>query len=184
MHRPSPLDRASERLTRGLASNTSRRSLLSRLGLALAAAPAFPLLPIDRKAHAQTPSQPSEEVLDEFMKNAQTEDDTQCNYWRYCAIDGSLCTCCGGTSSQCPPGTQPSLTSWVGTCRNPDDGRSYLIAYRDCCGTSGCGRCGCDNTIEATPAYRPHGNNEIIWCFGTDSMQYHCSTGALVGVAG
>jgi methylamine dehydrogenase light chain len=172
-------DKIGEKFTRRLAGKASRRSIISRLGAALVAAPVFPLLPIDR-ASAQ-PVDPTK--LSDFQKKAQIKDDTECNYWRYCAIDGSLCTCCGGTTSMCPPGTSPSLTSWVGTCYNPDDKRSYLIAYRDCCGTSGCGRCHCDNTEEATPAYRPQGNNEIIWCFGTSSMAYHCSTAALVGVA-
>jgi methylamine dehydrogenase light chain len=32
--------------------------------------------------------------------------------------------------------------------------------------------------------YRPQGNNDIIWCFGAGSMEYHCSTAALVAVAG
>jgi methylamine dehydrogenase light chain len=173
------IDNLSEKFARRLAGGTSRRSVLSKLGLALVAAPAFPLLPIDR-AKAQTAPNPD---LTEFQKKAQTKDDTQCNYWRYCAIDGALCTCCGGGVHTCPAGTQPSLTSWVGTCYNPDDKRSYLIAYRDCCGTSGCGQCRCDNTEEAMPTYRPQGNNEIIWCFGTSSMAYHCSTAALVGVA-
>ncbi|MDX3884330.1 MULTISPECIES: methylamine dehydrogenase (amicyanin) small subunit [Edaphosphingomonas] len=178
----SDMDGIGEKLARRLAGRTSRRSMISRVGTALVAAPLFPLLPVDRmKAHAAEPAEP--DTRSDFQKKAQTKDDTECNYWRYCAIDGSLCTCCGGTTSMCPPGTQPSLTSWVGTCLNPDDKRLYLIAYRDCCGTSGCGRCRCDNTEEATPAYRPSGNNEIIWCFGTSSMAYHCSTAALVGVA-
>ncbi|GBQ32063.1 methylamine dehydrogenase light chain precursor [Gluconacetobacter azotocaptans DSM 13594] len=169
----------SEKLTRRLASGTSRRGVLSRVGLALAAAPVFPLLPVDRsRAHAATTPR-----LTEFQKNAQVTDDTRCNYWRYCAIDGSLCSCCGGGVHSCPPGTQPSLTSWVGTCYNPADKRSYLIAYRDCCGTSSCRQCHCDNTDGALPTYRPQANNEIIWCFGTSSMAYHCSTAALVGVA-
>lgn len=183
------LDRLGERLVRRIASGTSRRSLLSRLGLILVAAPAFPLLPVERGARAQgtpppgtPPGTPGADLTD-FQKKAQTTDDTECNYWRYCAIDGSLCTCCGGGVHTCPPGTQASLTSWVGTCYNPDDKRSYLIAYRDCCGTASCGQCGCDNTEEATPAYRPQNNNEIIWCFGTSNMAYHCSTAALVGAA-
>ncbi|MET0270952.1 MAG: methylamine dehydrogenase (amicyanin) small subunit [Sphingomonas sp.] len=177
------IDDISEKFVRRLAGGTSRRRFLSKLGLALVAAPVFPLLPVERgKANAQAPGQPGADLTD-FQKKAQTKDDTECNYWRYCAIDGSLCTCCGGGVHTCPPGTQPSLTSWVGTCYNPDDKRSYLIAYRDCCGTSGCGQCRCDNTEEASPAYRPQANNEIIWCFGTSSMSYHCSTAALVGAA-
>jgi len=168
-------DKFGDRFTRGIAHRTSRRSLLARLGMAMVAAPVFPLLPNERKAQAAE--------LTEFQKKAQTKDDKECNYWRYCAIDGSLCTCCGGGVHTCPPGTSPSLTSWVGTCYNPDDKRSYLIAYHDCCGSSSCGQCRCDNTEAAMPTYRPQGNNEIIWCFGTSSMQYHCSTAALVGVA-
>ncbi len=28
--------------------------------------------------------------------NAQTKDETKCDYWRYCGVDGNLCACCGG----------------------------------------------------------------------------------------
>ena len=192
MKRPT-FDSLSEKISRSIAGKTSRRGIVSKLGALLVAAPAFPLLPIDRtSAYGQTPDKEdgpdnnlpgNPDAMSDFKLHAQTKDDTKCSYWRYCAIDGSLCTCCGGTTSMCPPGSEPSLTSWVGTCYNPDDKRMYLIAYRDCCGSSGCGRCHCDNTEEATPAYRPFGNNEIIWCFGTSSMAYHCSTAALVGAA-
>ncbi len=58
---------------------------------------------------------------------------------RYCAIDGPLCSCCGGGIQQVPGRHQPSPTSWVGTCINPDDNKAYLIAYRDCCGKPACG---------------------------------------------
>jgi len=169
------IDKLGERITRSLARRSSRRSLLSQLGTLLAGSAIIPLLPVVRGAETNSKSA--------FTRNAQAKDDKQCTYWRYCAIDGALCTCCGGGVHTCPAGTQPSLTSWVGTCYNPDDKRSYLIAYRDCCGTSTCGQCRCDNTEEAMPTYRPQGNNEIIWCFGTSSMAYHCSTAALVGVA-
>jgi methylamine dehydrogenase light chain len=171
------LDKLSERLTRRLAGHTSRRGFLARVGAAVAAVPLFPLLPVERTARAATAA-PTD-----FSKTAQTKDDTQCNYWRYCAVDGSLCTCCGGGVHTCPPGSTPSPTSWVGTCVNPEDGKSYLISYRDCCGVGPCGQCYCDNTDRETPIYRPQGNNDIIWCFGTSSMEYHCSTAALVGLA-
>jgi methylamine dehydrogenase light chain len=29
----------------------------------------------------------------------------------------------------------------------------------------------------------PQLNNNVIWCFGTKSMEYHCSTAVLVGKA-
>jgi methylamine dehydrogenase light chain len=66
---------------------------------------------------------------------------------------------------------------------NPEDGKTYLIAYRDCCGTDSCGRCECLGQEGDMPSYRPQLNNDIIWCFGASSMVYHCSSAALVGLA-
>lgn len=173
-------DGRTEGLLRKLAGHTSRRSILSRFGLALVAAPVFPLLPVSR---AMAAKDRSPQALTTFAREAQTKDNTKCDYWRYCAIDGSLCTCCGGGVHTCPAGSEPSPTSWVGTCINPDDERAYLIAYRDCCGKATCNQCNCDNTDRATETYRPQTNNDIIWCFGVSSMEYHCSTAVLVGTA-
>jgi len=33
---------------------------------------------------------------------AASEDPQNCEYWKYCAIDGYLCSCCGGSSHSCP----------------------------------------------------------------------------------
>ena len=171
-------DSLGERFSRLLAGKVSRRSVLARLGAALVAAPVFPLLPVHR-VFAATPG----DAVTEFSQRAQSKDNKLCNYWRYCAIDGALCSCCGGGVHTCPAGSTPSPTSWVGTCLNPDDGRQYLVAYRDCCGVGGCSQCMCRTTERETPVYRPQGNNDIIWCFGLSSMEYHCSTAALIGVA-
>jgi methylamine dehydrogenase light chain len=176
----SYVDKLGEKLSRSLAGRTSRRSLLAKLGATLVAAPVFPLLPVSRAQAQNKVGQPPSD----FVKLAQTKNDGACNYWRYCAIDGFLCSCCGGGVHACPAGSTPSPTSWVGTCINPDDGRSYLIAYRDCCGVGGCGQCFCRGTDRETPVYRPSGNNDIIWCFGASSMEYHCSTAVLVGQVG
>ncbi len=39
-------------------------------------------------------------------------------------------------TGQCPPGTEMSLVTWIGTCQNPADGKHYAISYNDCCGKS------------------------------------------------
>ncbi len=178
----SRFDRWSERMTRTLAGYTSRRGFISRLGMALAAAPVLPLLPVGRAAAQPEASSPQTD----FERYAQTKDDTKCNYWKYCASDGVLCSCCGGGSHTCPPGAEPSPISWIGTCLNPDDKRSYIIAYRDCCGKPACTagkECWCDGEDRELPVYRSPLNNDIIWCFGNASATYHCSTAALVSVA-
>jgi methylamine dehydrogenase light chain len=110
-------DAISEKLLRKLAGHTSRRSLLSRLGLAMVAAPVFPLLPVGRANAAPAASGKSAErgveARTHFAHNAQTTDDTKCDYWRYCAIDGLLCSCSGGGIHTCPAGASPSTVPWV-----------------------------------------------------------------------
>lgn len=172
-------DRLFESASRGAAQRASRRSVLALVGRALVVTAAVPLLPVYRRAQAAQ----AVPLASRFARSAQTKDPTQCNYWRYCSSDGYLCACCGGGPSSCPPGTSPSPTSWVGSCINPDDGKTYLIAYRDCCGTDSCGRCACLGQEGDMPSYRPQLNNDIIWCFGSSSMVYHCSSAALVGPA-
>ena len=176
----SPFDKFSERFTRRLAGFTSRRSFLSKLGTVIAAAPVFPLLPVARATAAV--SSPKTD----FERHAQAKDSNKCNYWRYCAIDGVLCSCCGGGVHTCPAGSEPSPISWIGTCLNPEDNRSYVIAYRDCCGKPACQadkECDCHAVDRELPQYRAQLNNDIIWCFGNASASYHCSTAALVGTA-
>ena len=179
-------DRLFETLSRTAAKRTSRRSFLSRSGMWLVAGSALPLLPIARPAPAaESPdkTKTAKKFASEFANTAQTTDPTRCNYWRYCSSDGYLCACCGGGPHTCPPGTTPSPTSWIGSCINPDDGKTYLIAYRDCCGKDSCGRCACLGQEGDMPEYRPQVNNDIVWCFGASSMVYHCSSAGLVGLA-
>jgi methylamine dehydrogenase light chain len=182
----TPFDRFFETLSRRAAQRVSRRSFLSYCGTALVAGSAIPLLPVSRRARAADQTgkpTPSHKYASDFANKAQTTDPTQCNYWRYCASDGYMCSCCGGGPSTCPPGTSPSPTSWVGSCINPEDGKTYLIAYRDCCGQDSCGRCACMGQEGDMPSYRPQVNSDIVWCFGASSMVYHCSSAGLVGLA-
>jgi len=170
------LDDTVESASRSLARRGSRRGVLGRIGRWMTAGAALPLLPIARGSAAQ-----AQAVAEVFAATAQSDDDTECNYWRYCGIDGSLCSCCGGTPTSCPPGTQASPSAWIGSCINPTDGKTYLVAYRDCCGKDSCGRCSCLGVEGESPAYRPQLNTDIIWCFGSEDMTYHCSAAAVIG---
>ena len=161
------IDENARRTSLALARSLSRRNFLSRLGTFIAGAAAFPLLPVARS----------------FAQGSVDEigDPQTCEYWRYCAMSGTLCACCGGTRSSCPPGAQPSPIAWVGTCRNPADGRSYLMSYNDCCGKATCSRCGCHNTEGDKPVYFNSNSSTVLWCFGVEDTSYHCTTSILLG---
>jgi len=175
------LDRLTERTTRNIAHVSSRRSFLGRCGAVLVGTAAtLPLLPVARGSTGHGESR----VPPQTTGNPQDPGDpTQCDYWRYCAIDGYLCSCCGGTQNACPPGTEMSPLTWIGTCRNPVDGRNYIISYNDCCGKGDCGRCLCNRNEGDRPVYRPQKNNDIDWCLGTTTTVYNCSTAVILGVA-
>lgn len=98
------------------------------------------------------------------------------------ALDGWLCTCCGGTISSCPPGTEVSKVTWVGTCHNPNDGR-IMIAADDCCGATSCGRCLCNGNEGERPGYRMGVHNDVNWCMANSNNSYHCTVAAVVGTA-
>jgi methylamine dehydrogenase light chain len=105
------VDRLVEALARDMARRISRRRLIGGLGALLFGASALPLLPVARGAPAAT-----------GPAAADAGDPKSCEYWRHCAIDGFLCSCCGGSSHSCPPGTEASAITWVGTCHNPGEG--------------------------------------------------------------
>ena len=167
------IDRIAERVSRSVARRTSRRGLFGLLGAGIVGAASIPLLPVARAEAAQ----PKRSAIPD------AGDDQTCEYWRYCAIDGFLCSCCGGSVTSCPPGTEMSPITWIGTCTNPVDGKNYVISYNDCCGKSGCGNCLCNRNEGDRPMYNPPKSNDINWCLGTSSAVYHCSTAIVVGVA-
>lgn len=175
-------DKLTEKLARGLARGTSRRSSLAWLGGAMTGAALIPVLPVSRAI--ASPHGPGGGRPPITSGNPQDPGDrASCDYWRYCAIDGFLCSCCGGTVNTCPPGTEMSPITWIGTCTNPADGRAYVISYNDCCGTSACGQCLCNRNEGDRPQVRPQSNNDYNWCLGTQSSVYNCSVAAIVGVA-
>ncbi len=163
------LDKLFEQSSRSVAQRSSRRGFLKVFSTALVGGASIPLLPV---ARAEKPLQPVE-----------SGDSTSCDYWRYCAVDGFLCACCGGTVNSCPPGTEMSTITWIGTCQNPDDGRSYVISYNDCCGKTQCGTCLCQRDERDRPLYRADKSNDVNWCLGSTSSVYHCSTAIVIGIA-
>ncbi|MGI9294340.1 MAG: methylamine dehydrogenase light chain [Pseudomonadales bacterium] len=164
------VDKLFEKSARNIAQRSSRRGVLKGVGTALLGAASIPLLPVARAA-------------EQAEKPAESGDPTSCDYWRYCAIDGFLCECCGGTYNSCPPGTEMSTITWIGTCRNPEDGRNYVISYNDCCGVTQCATCLCQRDERDRPIYRADKSNDINWCIGSSSSVYHCSTAIVVGLA-
>ena len=167
------LDSLTEHTTRALSGRTSRRSVLGSLGAIFVSASTLPLLPVARGA---TPA--------ESGAKPGSDDPTSCDYWRHCAIDGFICSCCGGSQSSCPPGTEMSPVTWIGTCHNPADGKDYAIAYNDCCGRGACGRCQCNRNERDMPLYIPFQANDYNWCAGSRSdVPYNCSTARVVGEA-
>ncbi len=166
-------DSLAERSTRGVAQRSARRGFLVGVSkMLVAGAFALPVLPFDRSVQA---------AGNAGRKKAEPTD-TDCDYWRYCSVDGFLCSCCGGSMTTCPPGTTPSAVSWVGTCHNPADGRDYLVSYNDCCGRTTCGRCGCNTNIRERPGYRMGVHNDINWCMANQSSLYHCTVSIIVGL--
>jgi methylamine dehydrogenase light chain len=159
-----------ESLARRIAMRSSRRGVLAGLGRLLIGGAALPLLPINR-ARASTHIDPHQ------------TDPTKCDYWKYCSMDGMLCSCCGGTGSDCPPGTSISKVSWVGTCLNAADGKNYLVSYTDCCGRSSCGQCNCNGNVGERPGYEMGIHNDINWCVANAETSYHCTISLIVGVA-
>jgi methylamine dehydrogenase light chain len=173
------IDRWTERSTRAVARRVSRRSVLSQLASWLVGAGALPLLPIARGAEPARPAGAPGGAT------PSDQDPLSCDYWRNCGVDGFLCGCCGGSPTQCPPGTEMSAVTWIGTCHNPADGRDYVISYNDCCGKSPCGRCFCNRNEGDSPLYQPGRANDYDWCSASTqaNIPYHCTTTRIVGLA-
>lgn len=166
------IDRFAERRARHAAKVCGRRSFLGHLGAFLVGGMALPLLPFDRSTGAEMP------------KKDDRLDETKCDYWAYCGIDGILCNACGGSITQCPPGSEASKLSWVGTCRNPHDGKDYLVSYYDCCGKGLCQvEADCSRHQGERPGYRIGSFSDMNWCMANTNKGVHCSTAIIVGVA-
>ena len=110
----SRLDHLAEGLARSVARRTSRRGLLGTLSTLLIGTAGIPLLPVARGANGKGAGDPTTDPNSgqrppQSTGNPQDPGDPgSCDYWRYCAIDGALCSCCGGSVNGCPP-VEPGL---------------------------------------------------------------------------
>ena len=118
------MDSFSETRLRKSARNIGRRHFLAKTGVLLVGTGVMPLLPFNRG------------MSNAYAAEKATTDDTDCSYWRYCALDGNLCTSSGGTVTTCPAGSEASRDSRVGTCLIPHDSKNYPASYSDCFGTA------------------------------------------------
>lgn len=181
------LDHISERATRRVAQHTSRRGFLGQLGTLIAGGASIPLLPVARASAGEQGDQ--KEGYPGVAPQApihpgEAGDPASCDYWRYCGTGGPLCACCGGSANACPPGAEMSPLAWIGTCRNPVDGKNYIISYNDCCGQPKCKRCHCERSApEDRTIIRPHSTGQYLWCLGTKSTSFTCTTSVVIGVA-
>jgi methylamine dehydrogenase light chain len=168
----SILNTTVENSARRSARQFGRRSALAKMGSVLMGGITAAALPFDRGWGAAP------------ADGDGTADDKSCDYWRYCALDGFLCTTAGGSRSSCPVGAEASLVSWVGTCRNPGDNRDYLISYYDCCGkTAFSGAQFCLRSEGERPAYVMGLHNDINWCMANTNKGYHCTVAVVAGLA-
>jgi methylamine dehydrogenase light chain len=152
----------------------------------------LPLLPIARAYAAQggtaspgtaSPGTASQGTSGEPDPATPQGDIYDCNYWRYCSIDGFIASCCGGTAHSCPPGTEMSPVSWIGTCLNPADNKHYIVSYNDCCGKTTCQRCFCQRNEGDMPVYYPSKSNDIDWCMGQAGVVYNSTVSIVIGAS-
>lgn len=190
------------RFTRKLSERTSRRSALSRIAawtMGITGVAVVSALPVSRSpksvaqegtAPSSPPAEPSGDATpfgegDDLIPTYDGKDPTECNYWRWCNMDGRPCpSCAGGGVSTCAPGSKPGAEYWVGCCTNPDDGKTYLIAYYDCCGAPRCTTNYCGEPDAQAVMYNPVSGSfdqEIIWCVSDESQSYTCTLSPIIG---
>ncbi len=178
MQQQNWIDRRVEKWLRRMAWDTSRRDFLTKLGKLYVGVATLPLLPVSHVMAQQLDS-----GFDDSNVTGEEGDPSNCNYWRYCGVDGFLSANCGGTHTSCPPGTEMSPITWIGTCRNPADGKNYLISYNDCCGTATCGHNWCERNDNDRPIYVTPKSNDVLWCLGTKSKAYNSTVALVLGAA-
>jgi methylamine dehydrogenase light chain len=168
------MDEGMERRVRTAAMRYGRRSFLTRLGALVVGGTLLPMLPFERHMGAAAAAA------------ADQSDATKCEYWAYCSMNGIRCDACGGSVSQCPPGSQASVVSWVGTCTNLADKKAYLVSYNDCCGKVDCDvpeEAFCARHEGERPGYRIGSYDDANWCMANTNVTASCTVAVVIGIA-
>ena len=110
-------------------------------------------------------------------------DPTSCDYWRHCAIDGFLCSCCGGSATHCPPGTEVVARHLDRHLPQPGRRQGLPDLLQRLLRARVCGRCPCNRNEGERPEYHWYRNNDINWCAGASIQVYHCSIAIVLGRA-
>ena len=170
---------------RRLSERISRRSMISKIGrwtLGASGVAVVSSLPVARAFAQETPAAPAAEPL---VPEFDGSNPAECDYWRWCSMDGTSCAACeGGGLTTCAPGSKPGAEYWVGCCTNPEDGKTYLIAYYDCCGAPSCSNAFCGEPDMQSTMYNPVSGSfdqEIIWCVSDQSQSYTCTMAPIIG---
>lgn len=169
---------------RRLSERTSRRSMIAKIGrwtMGASGVAVIASLPVTRAAAAPGGESGPQPQVPEYKGSNPAE----CDYWRWCSMDGTSCAACeGGGLTTCAPGSKPGAEFWVGCCTNPADGKTYLIAYYDCCGAPSCSDAFCGEPDMQATMYNPVSGSydqEIIWCVSDESQAYTCTMAPIIG---
>ncbi|CAG6395232.1 hypothetical protein NMG29_39080 [Streptomyces cocklensis] len=176
------------RAGRRMSERVSRRSVIGRLGRWTVGATGVAVigaLPVTRSTEAVAATPKAGGDHEPAALTYKGKDPAECEYWRWCNMDGAACAACdGGGVTTCAPGSKPGAEFWVGCCTNPKDGKTYLIAYYDCCGAPGCTNAFCGDPDVQARMYNPAAGSydqEIIWCVSDESQSYTCTLAPIIG---
>ena len=165
----APRSLARDAARAGSRARTSRRSFLARLG-ARAGRRRARCRCFRSRAHA--PPTPRAARPTSPASTGDAGDPTSCDYWRHCAIDGFLCSCCGGTQNGVSAGHRDvarhldrHLPQSRPTARTTSS-RTTTAAGRASAGAATA------TATKATPGLRARRRaTTSIWCFGTKSRR-------------
>ncbi len=143
-------------------------------------------LPVTRSAMAQDlpPEPPAPEAPDPQFISFDGKDPAECEYWRWCNMDGTSCAACnGGGVTTCAPGSKPGASSGslLHQPRHRKDLSDRLLRLLWCTVVLQCVLRGTRHAGDhVQPGLRSY-DQEIIWCVSDESQSYTCTMAPIIG---